>query len=630
MMTLSMGLFLGAEELHVTGKHLHINGQSRIPRAMFGVHATPLSPGKVEAWGIESDRHITQTPHRGGPRSLPDDLPHAVECQWDRYQPALIVQYGDWKDRLRDAAQKAAARVKASPRPLVIEFWNEPYLNWGVRPGVNYDGRFYQTEEREENGPMTLHYADAPLEHLRWTRQTVAVHAEKGHIDYLATRYRPKGREPGDTWTWRDRLYRAETRPWGKDVTQETFWPGKQNVAWYLEMLKVYAPALKQAHPDALLVAGWDFHIHQNGYAAWEDVHKPTIDAAIPWIDGYTEHHYGGDTRLVAASYEVANTYARTRHDTFLKIYNTEAGGDLDPERPGPAQPGYNTTAPEVRDRAHYTYMMRDVLHLLDKSPDKAAARAAHEAHHGKGVETAFRMLKPLRGKLMEARSPREDLWIVAALEDKRLTVAVFNDSRGTIEMPLRVTAPRGTMLQSVVARKPDGNMRIRNRETSWRAPSAEQQIPLRLKKRESVVYTFPLTGHPEPDPIRRTQYPAREILQSVPKNETLSWTLALPADDLERAHGAGLRVVQSGFTPGKHLLRVNGTSVDLRPGGIGIADIVLPPSRLRTENTIEIERLPGSKWCAVQAVSLFLENESSPRNGDVQERPPESGDSKK
>jgi hypothetical protein len=247
---------LHAQQLEVTGRGTEINRHREVNRAMFGVHATPLTPERIADWGIESDRHITQTPERGGPRPLPQNLPHAVECQWDRYQPAIIVRYADWEKRLQDAAKKAAQRVKDSPRPLVIEFWNEPYLNWGVRPGVNYDGNFYKQEGREDGAPMTLRYEDTPLEHMRWSSQTVAIHQEKGYIDYLATRFMPNGTKPGDTWKWRNIPYRAEGRPWGKDISQKTFWPGLQNVEWYLDMLKVYAPAFKQANPEATLIAG--------------------------------------------------------------------------------------------------------------------------------------------------------------------------------------------------------------------------------------------------------------------------------------------------------------------------------------------------------------------------------------
>jgi len=613
LFSVALGSMLSAQTLTVTGNALSVNGQEEIPRAMFGVHATPLSPERVDAWGIESDRHITQTPQRGGPRKLPPNLPHAVECQWDRYQPALIVQYADWETRLKDAARKAAQRVQDSPRSLVIEFWNEPYLNWGVRPGVNYDGRFYQSKGREPGAPMTLHYEDTPLKHMRWTEQTVAIHAERGHVDYLATRFMPPDKKPGDTWTWRNRPFRAEKRPWGKDITQKTFWPGLQNVEWYLEMLKVYAPALKEANPDATLVMGWDFHLYQNNYAAWEEVHRPTLDAAAPWINGYSEHHYGGDTRLVAASYEVAWAYMKTAHGKDIDFYNTEAGGDLDPERPGPAQPGYNTTPPNVRDRAAYTYMMRDVLHLLDTSPDKAAARAAHEAHHGKGVAAAFKMLKPLRGQLMQASSSDPEIWIVASLEDSRMTVALYNDARGPRNMTVQIQAPPGTLISSAHMQRPDKSMKIQQTLHPLESPKTSLTLPVRLDKREAEVVVLELEGTPRLQKTVSLQFPAADILKPVPKDGTVELPVSVPRKALENATHARVRLVQSGFTPGQHELRVNGTAVEIRPGGIGIADAEISRDLLKENNTISIQRLPGSSWCTVKSASLYLEHLSTP-----------------
>lgn len=452
-------LTVHADALHVTGRARIINGQSDVPRGLFGVHATPLTPERIEDWGVESVRTLAHSP--GKPQQPPAGITHLVECFWDRYQPALIVEFVDWAQRLETVAQTYGTHARNLDRQPIVEFWNEPYLNWGIRPGVNYNGAFYRQDSVKKDSPMTLLYEEEPTAYLVWTEQRVAVRADNGRFDALATRFMPSGTEEGDTWTWRNTRYRAETQPWGRDVTQESFWPGAQNVQWYNTMLEVFAPALKAANPEVLLVAGWDFHIHQNGYAAWETVHRPTVDAGIAWIDGYAEHHYGGDTRIVAASYEMLNAYTRTRHGRFLKVYNTEAGGDLDPERPGPAQGGYNTTPPEIRDRAHYTYFMRDLLYMIDRIPDKAEARAAHEAHHGNGVATGFRMLRNLCGRLMETQSPHPDIWVTAALRDNRLTVAVYNDQRSPLDMPLTLTAPSGTTFSGILRRLPNDSLDI-------------------------------------------------------------------------------------------------------------------------------------------------------------------------
>lgn len=594
---------LSAGQIEITGRARVVNGQTEVPRAMFGVHATPLTPERVADWGVESVRTIAHIP--GLPQNPPAGITHLVECFFDRYQPALIVEHADWAERLRRIARVYGEASRELDRQPIVEFWNEPYLNWGVRPGVNYNNRFFKPGEPGE--PMTLLYEDEPTAYMRWTEQLVAVRADNGNFDALASRFMPSGTRAGDTWTWRNRQWRAEVQPWGRDITQETFWPGRQNVLWYNEMLKVFAPALKEANPDVILVAGWDFHLYQNSWAAWEDVHRPTIDAAIAWMDGYAEHHYGGDTRLVAASYETTTAYTVTRHGKALKFYNTEAGGDLDPERPGPAQPGYNTTPPAIRDRAHYTYFMRDVLHLIDKSPDKAEARAAHEAHHGNGVATAFRMLRPLRGTLMETSTPHTDIWAVSSLNDSQLVVAVFNDTRAPLRMPLVVRAPAGALFTGGLFRKPENDMRIQ--ETPFAAEGAIWEGEVDLAVRESGVWVFELEGDARPERVVSQQFFSPQILTEVPAGGSVLLRVDVPGGARDGAEGAVLRVVHSGMVPGEHIIRLNGTLVPFEAGGIGIMDLKIDPARLLAENLVEVFRLEEGRGVHVDSVSLYVKS---------------------
>ena len=591
-----------AEGIEVTGRARVVNGQTDVPRGLFGVHATPLTPERVADWGVESVRTIAHVP--GGPATPPAGITHLVECFFDRYQPALIVEHADWAERLRTIARRYGEASRDLDRTPIVEFWNEPYLNWGVRPGVNYNGRFYKPGEPGER--MTLRYADEPTEHMRWSENLVAVRTDHGRFDALASRHIPPGTRAGDTWTWRNQEWRAERQPWGRDPTQTSFWPGKQNVLWYNQMLAVFAPALKEANPDVVLVAGWDFHLYQNGWAAWEDVHRPTIDIAIEWMDGYAEHHYGGDTRLVAASYETTTAYTVTTHGKALKFYNTEAGGDLDPERPGPAQPGYNTTPPAVRNRAAYTYFMRDILHLIDKTPDKAEARAAHEAHHGTGVATGFRMLKPLRGTLMETTTPHTDIWAVSALNGSQLVVAVFNDTRAPLRMPLSVRAPRGSRFAGAVLRKPDADMRIV--ETAVEAAGETWSGSTDLAVRETGVWVFDLTGSPSPRRIHSSQFYAPDILSPLPEGGAVTTRIELPAEDLRLSTRAVLRLVHAGLNPGDHTLHVNGRQIDFQPGGIGILDLELPRTPdLRRENILELHRRSGGRGARLDSASIMI-----------------------
>ncbi len=606
--TLGLMMTLNADDLRVTGRAMVVNGETEVPRGLFGVHATPVDDAKLERWGVENVRLMNQTPLQAanGLAELPAALPEVMECLWDRYQPAVIVQHADWAERLREAAQAAAVRAKASERLHIIEFWNEPYLNWGVRPGVNYDGAFYK-DDFKLHEKMTLAYEEEATAHMVWTEQLVAVKAESGEVDYLATRYMPQGRKEGDSWTWREREYRAEKKPWGRDVTQSTFWPGKQNVLWYLAMLKEFAPAFKEQAPEIPLVMGWDFHIYQNQYAAWEDVHKPTLDAAAAWIDGYSEHHYGGDTRRVAASYSVAWSYMMQKHGKSIDFYNTEAGGDLDPERPGAADPGYNTTSPEVRDRAAFTYTVRDILHLLDKVPDKAKSRSAHEAHHNRGVPAAFLMMRDLRGTLMETLSPAEDIWVVSALNGNKLTVLVFNDSRGSIRKPLQVQAPGGSRIVGVTHLSYNRDEFVRSKPETLEA--AENWIAeVKLQMRGCQGWVLDLEGEPKPDRVSLKQFVAEDgVLHEIPQEDALELSILLPEAELAVAQSGRLRIVQEGFDPNVHQMSFNGKPLELKPGGLGIVDAELPKEWLQESNLLRFTRNPGVNTARIQAASLFL-----------------------
>jgi hypothetical protein len=136
-------------------------------------------------------------------------------------------------------------------------------------------------------------------------------------------------------------------------------------------------------------------------------------------------------------------------------------------------------------------------------------------------------------------------------------------------------------------------------------------EFPTPLEKREAAVWTFELELKRVKIPLGERvslQFPARDILQTVPENGKLKIPVSVPRNVLEHATHARLRLVQAGFNPVQHFVRVNGTRVKIQPGGIGIMDAEFPLSAVQTDNTIEIERMPGSSWCTIQSASLFLE----------------------
>ena len=200
-------------EVTLSGRARDVNGQTQVPRALFGVHATPLSAQQRKDWGVEAVRLIERDP--GVPAPLrPDGVRYVIECFYDRYQPALIVRYADWEERLRRLARQYGEASRKLGRDPIVEFWNEPYLNWGVKPGVNYDGAFYRQEGRTVGAPMTLHYETTSSPYLVWGKQRVAVLPDKNEVDYVASRYLPPELENGAEFVWRGQKYRIEERWW--------------------------------------------------------------------------------------------------------------------------------------------------------------------------------------------------------------------------------------------------------------------------------------------------------------------------------------------------------------------------------------------------------------------------------
>ena len=397
----TIALMLGAcaaaqETVHVTGRARGVNGVSEVPAGLFGVHATKLTPELVKQWGVESLRVIhhgpTGKPMVAGEGNAPAGIGMLVECFWDRYQPALLLTDRNWKQRLETLAKTYAQNARATGKTHHVEFWNEPFLNWAVRPGVNYDPAHYEANDKQVGKPMTVRGWDKPLEYLVWSKELRLVEPASGKVPYLRNgdpplppKIRSGELKVGGMYNFRGKEYRLDEVWWGKDPSQPSWYSGKQNSQFYRWMLVPFAKALKEVNSDVQLVAGWGFGIHTDGWKAWEVLFKPTIDDCAVEIggrkqlllDGIGEHHYGGDTRGVAGSYEVAYAYALGAYGKKLKFYNTEAGGMLDPQRPDTGKSVFSGGGPEEW-RGMFSYFVRDLTHMIDVCPDKAIARAAH------------------------------------------------------------------------------------------------------------------------------------------------------------------------------------------------------------------------------------------------------------
>jgi hypothetical protein len=436
----------------------------------------------------------------------------------------------------------------------------------------------------------------------------------RGQIDYVRTRYMPKGLEAGDTWKVGRREYKIVERWWGRDPTQKHYWSGKQNVQFYLWMFKPFARTLKQTNPDVTVLGGWGFNIFNEGWDSWERLYKPLIDECWQWTDGICEHHYGGDTRAVAASYEVVYAYTLGKYGKRLRFYNTEAGGMLDPEQPV-ARPVYHGSSLD-RLRGGMTYTLRDIIHLVDACPDKAAARCTHMPDH-RGEKFAYLLLRDLRGRLIHVRTDHPRLWAVASVHGDKLAVVLFNDGDART-VQVRIAPPAGTKLQSGLAKRvvvAGGKLQLKT-ETLDEVYPGRFNASYDIGAKQAQALTFQLSGEPGPLPTRvETQFVSPAILQRVKPGTPAVLSIDIPAEKLRGAADAYLRISTEGRMPIKGTyFTVNGRPVYWPSGAKRyIVDIPVPTSALRTDNEIRI-RTTGKANFLLHTASLYLVDQQVPR----------------
>lgn len=629
-----------AVDVRVDGAFRVVEDQSTIPTMLFGVHATELSPERIADWGVESVRLLHQNPNGVptmpgvGDRAHLAGLSSVLDCYFDRYQPALILtEPATWRDRLRNLGQSFAAHARGQEGRSVIEFWNEPYLNWSVKPGVNYDGDHFDTSRAVVGGPVHFRGSDDAIPHLIWSRGLMAVDADTGAKHYLAWGYAPKtivedGVEravrAGDEYVWRGQKRMKFVEHWlVVDQSQPSYWAGQFNSRLYREMLEEFARAAKEVNPDVKVVGGFDFHFYQGSWDSFRSCFKPMIDATWQYIDAVDEHHYGEDTRRVAASYELVVGYTLATHGKRLRVFNTEAGGMLDPQRPDtPAATNWNAEQP-ARAIGAFTYTTRDLLYLLRHMPEKAHARYAHEAHQNGGDEWAFRLLKPLRGRLLWSESQDTNLWSVASLNDAgEVCVVLFNDTPKARETQISIQIPSGTQAteikQAIVVVDEANPTTLTMRETTQlvdanRETGGTIKLNLTIPARAPLRVVIPTTAIAGEDATRiervERQRFADRFLSPIEREQGWTSEIALERGLIASAEAARLRVTMTG-PAGDMRVKVNGQRVQLS-GDPYLAEALIPVESLREVNRVEIE---SDRATQVDTVSLMIVEERSAR----------------
>jgi hypothetical protein len=660
LLLVSYGKLWGQIEVEIKPKLLQYNHQTEVPKGLFGVHAGGFhgfSNDIVVDWGIESARYVQQNPS-GNPiepgDGAFDSLSFVVECWWDRFRPPLQLQYpSTWKEMLWSRGHTYATKANPENHKRILEFWNEPYLNWSYKPGVAYDPLWYDQSNMEENGPVRRNGSTEFEPHLIWQYGNWYDPLDKSWAadplniyNRISHGWNQKMHEEGcpypclEIFSPGDTIYPESTnrivvfeRLIPVDTSQHSYYSARQNEKYYREMYTTLADTVRKLNPDVQLIAGWGFEIHKDNWTPWRQLLKPLLDDHIDLIDGIHQHHYGMDTRIITAEYETIAAYVKIKYNRELKFLNTETGGFIDPQRPESVSnnPGHITQAKKALNA--FTYNTKDIVYMLAHSPDKAFSRAIHESQKTNGgVAAAFKILKSLRGDMLFSTSNHKNIWQVASIEDDLITIACFNGDTIDHNVVFSVYAPEGLSLTQVTNIYADTNLLdtielysqtdlINN--ISWSGSRL-------IKAYSPIVLQFKLSDNVQSitDTVKARQFMADTILAKIPVMGDLTTNIAISDNEvLNNAESARLKFVLMRYESGGKVLingheysleNYAGGNPDLHQGGISY--IHINKDHLTDDNVVTFHAGNSDVDLWMVSLELYTEQLSQYLNGIASE----------
>jgi hypothetical protein len=549
---------------------------------------------------MKRNRRVLDAAFAGALKPLPAAGPTEefyIECFGDRYQPPPLLTGPGWRGELQGLATNLARRSRQDGYAVHFEFWNEPYLNWAERSRIALNSRFYNTALATNGGPVTT-LAGIVIPHFQW------VSDGGGGLKVV-------------------------------DQTAFSYWAGA-GLGWvYDQMLEAVGSTIKSNNPAVQVIGGWGFRWHEDHWAGWDLLYKPTIDRNIAWLDGVDEHHYQGDTTAMNGSYEVLTAYGVTKHNKWLHIYNTECNDLVDaPARGAVDTPEKAKAASKYRKM---TYNLRDCLYSVAQSPDKLKARTVIH-HDDRGASTTngwtavgYGLLRNLRGRLVETASSDDQVWCVASIDGTdplalpppgtppTLVVCVWNDHRQPRTIELNLTAPAGTTFSNGVIEQARANMatfELNLDQQDVVASGTRHTARLVLPERSAWKIALPLQGaRPGRTAVARTQYFAPDLLRPVTRADEFSTTIRLDRQALRQSSRAWLRIVVEDIAAGEAAVTVAGKEIRLPKALTAdnvnrILDLPVNPRDLSANVPVTFRTLAGNHaGYRVDMTSIVLEH---------------------
>ncbi len=577
----------------------------------------------------------------GGAEVGSEKIPMRINSYGDRTQPPVRVADANWKQTMATLAKNVAAKAESSEGPVIVEFWNEPYLNWANDNRKGFNPAHYDVSKATEGGPVQIRHDGAVAPHLKWTRDRSKLpwdwtrkgnqefrrgRAENGGVTMgsWARKYQtprhvwyqqvenenpPDSVKDGETYTAKNgKTYTAFT-PWTiYDETQFTFWSGKGMSKMYDEPLVEFARAAKeQAGEKVIIIAGWGNRPSEDHWAGFHQLYKPTIDASWKYIDGINDHDYGGSPLRMPANYEVVNAYSETVYGKSLTFWNTEAASNMDPQAHGGAEQ-------RSADAMKFQWVSRKIAQSLDSIPDKIrnishfGLGGGFWSDGGEGV--AFDLMRELRGRLVYAHSPQQDVYVVASIDgtdalaprgelgdQQVMTVLVLNDALKARQINLSIQAPAGASFAA------KGRVRAASYDWSSGKPVIEEQeistdgqeakLSLELASRAPLVVNLALAKPIDPQAaatLKQEQFLHNAILHEVHAGAPAKAMIAIPS--AASVKKASLRLVVERLADGEGQVLINGKALALpgaptAEGSPLILEMPLDPSLLKAENEV-------------------------------------------
>lgn len=609
-------------QIQVTGELWEINGTQSIPVGVFGAYYLKnirLPDGKnvprTTRYRLGLDRQMDWNRSPGKPAvSRNPATPILVHTVGDRTQASMWLESGNWKSAYQKAGTSYGATAKRNGQQVYMEFWNEPYLNWANDNRINFNPRFFDVSKASEGGEVRLRHDGSVMPHLKWTkdfnaptwnwtragqqewrrgrdekgRRSVGEHARPYKTAQHMWRHQVQEKNPpnsvkdGGTYTVKGKTYTAFT-PWHiYDETQFTYWSGKGMLKPYLEPLKVYGSAIKAEAGDLVkIIAGWGNRPSEDHWAAWDMLYKPTIDDAIEVIDGYNDHDYGSDPRVMPANYEVVTGYGVATHGKWLYAYNTETASSADPQ----AVPG----APQIgSDAFKYIWVSTKLAAVLDFSIDKCRALMHFGLGGGfwsdKGEGVAMDLMRNLRGRLIYSVDSEDHIHVVTSVDGTdplapkpsdlpsalEQTTLLLNSGTQPREVVVQIVPAKGTQFASAelrtgVLKKATGTIELKKNPVSFRPEGFEWKGT--LQPGFPILLTGQLKGSIAPDTaatVKTNQVFGKPVLETVRFDAPIQMTLNLgQTSNIRRAR---IRFVAERLREGEGYVEINGTRVALPP----------------------------------------------------------------